>query len=367
MSRFLQWLVPLFIVGGLFVLAVPAAADPDEPESNRGTWGIRPAEDIPFYTIELQAGESYSGTLAAVNTRDDESIVLAVDLVAAINAERGGFAMSRVPSPIESWFNKSHETVTVQPRSRESVDWALTVPEGTQTGEYVAAWVAFQPDAEDESEVGNVFIKIIDRVGVAILIRVGNPTICGMQFKELESGFLKSGDYRLKMTWENIGEVSFKGTGEATLTPRASNRPAESWPLVVGFSAMGLDMYYPVFTDQPPAAGAYDFTAFIESSEVADCRAEWSGLVVITGADAKDADTAREVYKDKIAAAEAESIAAAESNSLMSAMPFAISNRGLVIGGLVGMTGLILTVSGGAVVYAIGQDKARANGRRGKP
>ncbi len=177
-----------------------------------------------------------------------------------------------------------------------------------------------------------------------------------MAFNSLESGFVSNGDYQIRMRWDNVGNVSFKGSGMATLTPRASNRETVEWSLKIGYTAMGLQLIYPVLMDAPEA-GAYDLSGHIESAQYAGCRSEWSQKIVITGDQIKDAEADREAYRLKVEAAEIETRIAEE-------MRISETRRRIFLGGIVVMAGSILAVSGAAVVYTIGQSRARAKGRQ---
>lgn len=328
------------------ISAGSAAAD-DGPEINLD-WGIMPTQAIPWVSLDMQAGERFESSISAVN-QGAESVDLNIAVVTVIAAETGGWAMTNIQPP-EQWVILSQEMITVQPRSIEIIDFELTIPDGTVPGEYALAFVAWEPLIEPDEIESGFTIKFVKRIGVPLIVKVGDPQRCEMVFQSLETEIIpRQGgtlDLRILPSWLNSGEVSFKGHGSASLIGENS---ILEWPLEIGYVAMGVGLLYPLIANQP-AAGEYVFKAHIESID-GECSANHVQSLTIGKA---------EIQAAEVEAAEIEEVRT--EVELPPRIPDIRINQILIMLSLAVI--IILVVTGGAVLYTVSGDRVRSEERR---
>jgi len=343
-ARFL--ILASLVIVAVLISAGSATAD-GGPEINLD-WGIMPTEAIPWFSLDMQPGDTFESSISAVN-QGAGSVDLNIAVVTVIAAENGGWAMTNIQPP-ERWVILSRETITVQPRSIEIVDFELNIPAATIPGEYALAFVAWESLTEPDKIESGFTIKFIKRIGVPLIVKVGDPQRCEMVFQSLETEIIpRQGgtlDLQILPSWLNSGEVSFKGHGSASLIGENSTL---EWPLEVGYVAMGVSMLYPLIANQP-AAGEYVFRAHIESID-GECSANHVQSLTIGKADIRAAEVeAAEIEEVRTEVERPPRIPDIRINQILIVLSIAVT--------------LILIVTGRAVLYSVSGDRARRDERR---
>ena len=181
--------------GGLGIGGKPAYPRDDNPRSSS------------IFVHVIAAGETVSDGISVVNNTDEEKII-AVYPTNSARASGGSFTCAQRANTrkgVSDWIVLDKDTVTVGPKNHTTVDFTITVPEGTKPGEYNGC-VVMQKEEEPEKKKGGVSLSVRSGIRTVITVpgaitrKLENPTF-SLEKKEEES-------VRIQTSVKNTGNVS---------------------------------------------------------------------------------------------------------------------------------------------------------------
>jgi hypothetical protein len=270
--------IGLFLIG--FALVISACStllvwEAYAQSNEAGSWGLR-SENGGWFDLDLEPGESFEGALLAVNN-SDTAVDLIIEAVDSINGQRGGFSLSlETDRQLTSWLDFQERLITLAPYETLRIPFKLLVPLDALAGDYGAGFVAFEP--VQESAGNGIQITIINRSGVSILVRVGQPATCALEFQGVEINPSREGGAVILLNLLNAGNVAIRGNGHIKL--QSTSTVGSTWEdaLIVGFSLPGRISY---LVNAPLDPGAYSLDAQLWSIDDRECRAELSSFFVL--------------------------------------------------------------------------------------
>lgn len=167
---------PILITAASAVLlaASPAAA---QAEPAPATWGVNPSsQDGPdgraAFDYALDPGETVID-FVGVSNFGTEPITLRLYASDAFTGESGAFDLlpaDQEPVDVGSWIGFNEDLLTVEPRTRLDVPFALTVPADATPGDHVGGIVAAVTEESTDASGDDLLVE--RRVGARVHLRV---------------------------------------------------------------------------------------------------------------------------------------------------------------------------------------------------
>lgn len=171
-SRWVMACLITLTISAAPLFGVPAHAAP----SNELSWGIRPGGEKPRtnFSYALEAGETDADSFEVTNLGATE-ITLAVYAADGITSSTG--ALDLLPADEEStaigaWITMEQSEIVLSPGETEDVDFTLTVPEGTEPGDFVGGLISSYIDTSNGSTV-----MVDRRLATQMSVRVGGEVV----------------------------------------------------------------------------------------------------------------------------------------------------------------------------------------------
>jgi len=205
----------------LVTLGLPASifTQSTTPEPVSTTFGMFVASSPTdtYFKVDLEPGNSATLTAGISNT-GTTPVDLRVFATNAYNPPNGGFAAGEEEDERTGpalWVNFEAMTVELAPGDRKTMDFTITVPEGTAPGQYTAALVARTAESLDVPGTAN-FRQIL-RSALPVTITVPGPENPGF---ELGSPvFSTGGEFTMvQIPLTNTGNMRLKPQGALTIT-----------------------------------------------------------------------------------------------------------------------------------------------------
>lgn len=190
-----------------------------------GNLGIRPSNEVDFFHLSVRPGEQVRAT-AIVSNRSAQPVSLSTYPVDGLTTSTGAFSLKSQKGTrlaIGTWTALTADTITVPANSERPVPFTISVPAGTNPGDYSGALIiqaAPVPGATADSNGTAVRIDVVQRQGVRIYLHVVGTAVVTMSAGPL--GYDRhNGTVTLTLPVTN--------TGNTTLHPTASVQLSE-WP-----------------------------------------------------------------------------------------------------------------------------------------
>ncbi len=199
-------------------------------------FGIRPAnvsDDDPtggaYFTYSLEPGARVEDQAVVVND-GEEPVALKLYAADGVTAIGGGTAFAAADEErngVRSWLSTDATEMELAAGERVTVPFTLQVPPDARPGDHMAGWIVEGPPKTGGSGVA---ATVIERVGVAVVVRVPGPTQ-----ERLSLGGLclnqETGSNYFEASVENDGNVLTKANGSLSLTTKDGtevfDRPVE--------------------------------------------------------------------------------------------------------------------------------------------
>ena len=206
-------------------------------------FGIRPAnvsDGDPtggaYFTYSLEPGARVDDEAVVVND-GEEPIALKLYAADGVTAIGGGTAFAAADEErngVRSWLSTDASEMELTAGERVTVPFTLQVPPDARPGDHVAGWIVEGPPKTGGSGVA---ATVVERVGVAVVIRVPGPTE-----EHLSVGSLclnqETGSNYFEASVENDGNVLTKANGSLSLTTKDGTevfeRPVELGTVLPG-------------------------------------------------------------------------------------------------------------------------------------
>lgn len=183
-----------------------------------GTLGIRPEKESDFFHLSVYPGSALDAT-AIVTNHTSAPVTLKTYPVDGQSSPQGTFALaaeSDARKGIGAWVELKADNVTVPAKSELKVPFRISVPAGTEPGDYAGGLIIEAPPVKGDTAVVDgdkaVRLDVIQRQGVRIYLNVA-----GEALKSMDHGAL---------AWQRDGEsvrfsLPVQNTGNVTLHPTA--------------------------------------------------------------------------------------------------------------------------------------------------
>ena len=203
--------------------------------------GIQPAHQPSgqgaYFSYEMKAGSTTTDQAVIINS-GQEALALrlyAADGITAINGSTAFAAADEQRTGVHSWLSTEVSDVQVAPGDRATVPFSVSVPADAPAGDPVAGGVIESLPKARAS--GGVAATILERAGVAVVVRVPGPTEEKLVLERICLN-QESGSNYFETPVRNEGNVITKGTGTFTLTTpdglQVFARPAELGAVLPG-------------------------------------------------------------------------------------------------------------------------------------
>ncbi|MCH8065314.1 MAG: DUF916 domain-containing protein [Chloroflexi bacterium] len=207
------------------------------------SFGIRPTkavEDRPetfsYFSHELAPGALLADEALVMNS-GDVPVTLKLYAVDGITAQNGGTAFTHqgqesagASRGVSRWLSLSVTEIGLEPAEDMLVPFTITVPPDASPGHHVAGLVLEEvaneeasPGGEGKTQFG---VKVVRRVGVAVVIDVPGPHVAGL---EITGAALRQQDdagATFVVGVHNTGNILLQAEGSAVLTDCTSEELA---------------------------------------------------------------------------------------------------------------------------------------------
>ncbi len=256
----LRWVAMLAVLVLLALSALPRGSHAQGPVN----FGIRPARsgtaalpDRGYFTHTLEPG-AQANDIAVVLNGNSDPINLTLYAAEGITAINGSVAFAGADDEgrgVRSWLTADVSELRLAPRESLSVPFTISVPIDAEPGDHVAGWVVEGPPKIGGS--GGVELTVLERVGVAVVIRVPGPVreqlIVGTMCLNQETG-----SHYVEMTVGNAGNVLTTATGSLRIDTE-DQQPVFDVPIEMGSIVPGDTTLYRA--DLPAALQTGDYVA----------------------------------------------------------------------------------------------------------
>jgi hypothetical protein len=183
-----------------------------------GTLGIRPEKESDFFHLSVYPGSALDAT-AIVTNHTASTVTLKTYPVDGQSSPQGTFALaaeSDTGRGVGAWVELKADSVTVPAKSELKVPFRISVPVGTEPGDYAGGLIIQAPPVKGETALVDgdkaVRLDVIQRQGVRIYLKVAGEAV-----RSMDHGTL---------AWQREGDsVQFslpvRNTGNVTLHPAA--------------------------------------------------------------------------------------------------------------------------------------------------
>lgn len=224
-------------------------------------FGIRPASteaDDPargaYFTYTLEPGASVDDAAVVVND-GKEPVALKLYAADGVTAIGGGTAFAAADEErngVRSWLSTAASEMELAAGERVTVPFTLQVPPDARPGDHVAGWIVEGPPKTGGSGVA---ATVVERVGVAVVVRVPGPTQ-----ERLTVGGLclnqETGSNYFEASVENDGNVLTKANGSLSLTTKDGTEVFER-PVELGTVLAGDDTFLRIDAPLDPGPGSF--------------------------------------------------------------------------------------------------------------
>jgi hypothetical protein len=235
--------------------------------------------DGDFFTVEVAPGTSAELTVVLGNA-DDTSLDLRTYVADAVPQPNGGFGVSQeetAPGGTATWIDYPAETFNFEASEGVERSFAVTVPEGTAPGQYIAGLVL--QTAEPLAVEGSALFNQIIRKIVAVLI-----VVPGTQTPEFSVGppdLVTDGRFpQITIPVTNSGNMLVKPQGTLSLTDSTGNEILRA-PIAMGSVYAGTTAPLLISLRTPPPDGTYTVAVDLADTATGATAALTDGSVTI--------------------------------------------------------------------------------------
>ncbi|MDA1361472.1 DUF916 domain-containing protein [Glycomyces luteolus] len=219
----LQALSAAALAAALLAANSAAAQEAAAEEPAVVTWGVNPSsQDGPdgrsAFDYELDPGETLID-FVGVSNFGTEPLTVGLYALDAFTTETGTFDLlpsGEEPVDVGSWIGFNEPRLTIPPKSRLDVPFALTVPADATPGDHVGGIVAVV--TESTTGASGSEIQVERRVGARIHLRVSGEIDPDLVPESDDEAFhytwnpIEPGGLSFKYAVENTGNVRLQGT-----------------------------------------------------------------------------------------------------------------------------------------------------------
>lgn len=209
-------------LAGLALSAQSAAA------VDNGSLGIRPSNESDFFHLSILPGETIKAT-AIVSNHTAADVVLDTYAVDGLTTSAGAFALKAQNdqrTQVGSWTHDPATQITVAKHSQLAVPFTISVPLGTQPGDYSGGLIIQSPPLKGSTANSGgmpVRVDVVQRQGVRIYLTVAGKAIVSIAPGNLR--WVKSAHsitFTIPIT--NTGNVTLHPTVTAGIDPLFGER-----------------------------------------------------------------------------------------------------------------------------------------------
>ena len=273
----------LVTAAAVALLALTASAGPALGQGSI-TFGIQPAHGSPddaakgaYFIYTLQPGQTMKDEATVTSTGTDP-VTLKLYAADAITATGGGTAFASATENVNgdrSFLVVPNAPIVLAPGQKVTIPFSVTVPADAKPGDHIAGLIVEAPPKAGAG--GNVQTTVVERVGVAVVVRVP-----GKLTQQLTMGEFclnqQSGSNYFQIPVDNTGNVLAKGTGKFKLETEKGDSVFER-NVDLGSVMPGGKTVIRVHAPQDPPPGKYVARVFVEMADGA--RADGESKVTV--------------------------------------------------------------------------------------
>ncbi|MCU1634128.1 MAG: putative protein of unknown function cell surface [Micrococcaceae bacterium] len=217
------------------VVASPALATTDA-ESSPVKLSLRPVgQDGSYFALTMEPGETRQLAVELGNQGTDaiEAFTYAADAFTVTNGGFGAKERGSAPTRTTSWLSYSPGVLQLPVEQGLTRDFSVTVPEGTEPGQYLTSLVLENNVAVEGS--GDVALDQIIRQPIAVSIDVPGPSEPALE--------LGTAGHTMT-TNQSIIDVALANTGNTNLKPAGELTISDADGTVVSEAPITLNTFY---------------------------------------------------------------------------------------------------------------------------
>lgn len=324
------WRPLILLSAGLISLFSAATVFAQSPH-----FGMRPQDPTKGYFEYKVAPGSHIEDVLVVNNPSDAPVTLNVQVVRGMTAGNGGITFGPDTSGSAQWVNLRGVTTLEMPaKSSKALPFEVNVPADAQPGEYVAGFLAQLAEAPQTTQLAvaeagktSFQVKVVSKLGVAVVLQVAEPTNCAAVIPSLEASS-SSGRWLLSVGLQNTGNRHFKASGDVVARPVGGGDPIAETKFAVGYFIPGDSITYPVALEPYPQAGDYQIDVNLRT----DCGYATSFTRQVSVSDTNVKQAAEEVRSESQSSAQ--SSAVADEAARLQAQAQLIQSIAFLVGGV---------------------------------
>ena len=225
----------LITLVGLSLALLAGSGIAQAQAGGESSFGIRPTkavEDRPetfsYFSHELAPGALLADEALVMNS-GDVPVTLKLYAVDGITAQNGGTAFTHpgqesagASRGVSRWLSLSVTEIGLEPAEDMLVPFTITVPPDASPGHHVAGLVLEEGASEETSRSGEgetqFGVKVVRRVGVAVVIDVPGPHVAGLEITDAALRQQDDAGATFVVGVHNTGNILLQAEGSAVLT-----------------------------------------------------------------------------------------------------------------------------------------------------
>lgn len=214
--------------------------------------------------VEPGEGHEFSLVLQNAGGQPLGLLIYPADVESMANGGMGVNFQDHERTEPTTWLNFPEGIVEINAGEELVQSFTVTVPEGTEPGQYVTAIGVETVDSYAVGEEGGAFRQVLRKV-VAVVIIVPGPADPGFAIGEPEV-LVQQGQTVLRLPIENTGNIRVRPAGTVTLTGANGNEVATG-DVAMGSVYMGDTAPYELWMPTALAPGEYSVSADLEDPD----------------------------------------------------------------------------------------------------
>lgn len=239
--------------------------------TNGPVFGLRAGGNpkLGYFVYTIKPGASHAGSIIVSNTGNRKGTVKLFTADGATGHTTGTvYLTDNAPKRAGAWVHLSRTSVTLAPGGSLRVPFTVTVPSGTDPGQWVGGIVAETArqvsGPKSKSAKASVQIRVRDLTIVAVQANVPGPPKVAFDIGAVKTGGQR-GFQQLIVHFANTGNTLLKPKGVATVYD-ASGAVVEALPFRMDTFLPQTAIDYPILLKKALAAGSYSTSISLDAT-----------------------------------------------------------------------------------------------------
>ena len=238
--------------------------------TNGPVFGLRAGGNpkLGYFVYTVKPGASHAGFIIVSNTGKTKGTVKLFTADGATGHTTGTvYLTDKAPTHAGAWVHLAQSSVPLAPGQSRRVPFTVTVPSGTDPGEWVGGIVAEtarQVTGPKSKSKTSVQIRVRDLTIVAVQANVPGPAKVAFDIGDVKTGGQR-GFQQLIVHIANTGNVLVKPKGVATVYDK-SGAVVEALPFSMDTFLPQTSIDYPILLKKALAAGSYTTSISLDAT-----------------------------------------------------------------------------------------------------